>query len=231
MLLEDNYSENGLTPVTDGLICWLDGRDGSGTERKWKDRSGNENNCTLDIGMVFSNTNGWTGNSLLLNGGNSSYGVLYKMQYIAGNNWTFELKFNNEKSTTGLLSNMNSYRQAGFSVYHNNNKICFKIMNKQSEATVRFPFEFINDNTATITISENCEVKLYKNGVYLHTAQYDIANGNFPYNAGEWRLGTFGTSSYGMIGEIFSLRIYNRVLTEEEVRQNYEYEQSIKRGE
>lgn len=230
MLLEDDYSEKGLMPVMDGLVCWLDGRDGSGTERLWKDRSGNGNDCTLHKNMEFSNTNGWTGNSLLVDGKSCSYGELHTMKNMAGNNWTFELKFNNEKYNIGLLSNMNSYRKTGFSVFHYNN-IGFEIRNKQSESK-QFPFEFINNNTVTITISENGEVKLYKNGVYLFTAQYDmLSNGNFPYNAGGWCVGTYGNSSYGMRGEIFSLRIYNRVLKEKEVQQNYEYEQTIKRGE
>ena len=33
----NNYSENGLMPVMDGLVCWLDGRDYNG-ENTVKDR-------------------------------------------------------------------------------------------------------------------------------------------------------------------------------------------------
>ena len=34
-------------PVTDGLICWLDGRDGENGDNIWRDRSGNGNDGIL----------------------------------------------------------------------------------------------------------------------------------------------------------------------------------------
>lgn len=65
-LMMNNYSENGLIPVMDGLICWLDGRDGKGTDTIWKDRSKNGNDFELN-GFTFTGDNGWTGRNLKTN--------------------------------------------------------------------------------------------------------------------------------------------------------------------
>ena len=36
----NNYSENGMLPIMDGLICWLDARDLKEWDIIWKDRTG-----------------------------------------------------------------------------------------------------------------------------------------------------------------------------------------------
>lgn len=62
----NNQSENGLSPVRDGLICWLDGRDGKGRETIWRDKTENNNDFELR-GFTFSGDDGWTGSNLKVN--------------------------------------------------------------------------------------------------------------------------------------------------------------------
>ena len=54
-------------PITDGLMIWFDGRDGSCEEKTttWVDRSGNNYNATL-TGFGDFTTNEWTGYGLFL---------------------------------------------------------------------------------------------------------------------------------------------------------------------
>ena len=59
--------EKPLDIVKAGLICWLDARDGSGTQTEWVDRSGNSNNATL-TNFNFDENSGWTGKGLKLDG-------------------------------------------------------------------------------------------------------------------------------------------------------------------
>lgn len=218
----NNYSENGLVPVTDGLICWLDGRDGGRADTLWRDRSTHGNDAVLKK-FNFDNSNGWTGSSLLFNGKN--YCDIKNLNIIEGNNRTFEFEFHdNNSSTVGFLSNRTTYND-GFSFFLNGALyLDINYNNKQQRQNLTYFTGCI-----TTTINENGELKLYKDGVYLRTHNYNTFNSNFPYNTSAWRLGAFGNADGGIKGKVSFVRIYNRVLAEEEVQQNYLYEQSIER--
>ena len=53
-LLMNNYVSNGLMPVMDGLICWLDARDYDGTN-VLRDRSGNSNDFIINGAITLEN--------------------------------------------------------------------------------------------------------------------------------------------------------------------------------
>lgn len=223
-LLMNNYSENGLIPVTDGLICWLDGRDGSVADTLWRDRSTHGNDAVLKK-FNFDNSNGWTGSSLLFNGKN--YCDIKNLNMIEGNNKTFELELHdNLYQVVGFLSNRTRAND-GFSLLHYNRNFALDI-NYNNVIQRQQVFEF--SGVITVSIDESGEVKFYKNGVYLKTLKYNTFNSDFPYNTSAWRLGAFGNTDAGITGKVSFVRIYNRVLTEEEVQQNYLYEQSIERS-
>ncbi len=69
-----------------------------------------------------------------------------------------------------------------------------------------------NENTVSIVVNDN-KVKIYINGEFKEEVKQPIA---FP--EGNFKIGTYGN---GIIG-FKSLRIYNRQLTSEEVKTNYE---------
>lgn len=226
-LLMNNYSENGLMPVTDRLICWLDGRDGSETDSVWKDRSGNGNDFELK-GFTFLGEDGWTGTNLKVN---FSQYAIKKISFTE--EYTIEVDvfidgiINTEQTVFFYFGDGNTsgqWRECTFRKEDASSSNNFQVMHSQytrriNRASKRF----------TLTIMGNRDkIYLYVNNIKIYEQQVtNIISGltaNFLLGCGR-KLNQFCKARFN------SLKIYDKILTEEEVQQNYEYEQSIERGE
>lgn len=219
-LLMNNYSENGLSPVMDGLICWLDGRDGRNGDTVWKDRSGNGNNA-----IFINNKTIFNGGKLTLNGdnyadlpfGNNEDINKYSICAYVSKSTTYE--FNDmvvahdlNTGTRKYLSLQYPRPRIGYATTYyagnisiNINKLNYLVFNIGQQASL-----YINNELSTsVNIVENT---ISKSNLIIGAERRDI-------------------QSCWLKGNIASILIYNRALTEEEVQQNYLYEQSIKRGE
>lgn len=215
-------------PVTNGLICWLDGRDGSGTQTTWIDRSGNGNNATL-LNFTFDSTNGWI-NNFLRTGNMKGYiklcniptvfsiyifcefkGVAtaaYQRLVTIGIDSTFSNQIGIQVGTTEyngircfnqLLSNILTIEPS----YLSNLDICIRFDNSKSNANFT-------------SISKNVNYSNITSKVLTDPLTYNYLN---------YESGTY----YGRDVCYKSVLIYNRYLTEEEILQNYDYEKSIVR--
>lgn len=241
-LLMNNYSENGLMPVMDGLVCWLDGRDYDGTN-SIKDRVSKKiftcNNITNNKqafvyaksdSTIFAEFNASEAMydlfnsdftlcfedkiSRVISGSSlnypSSYPRLIHFNYFSGNS-PYQLSYNGETYTiSGSRMTLIGYNM-------NSNDI-FKSIN-------------INYNPS------KKQIVLVKKGnsisAYLDGKKYETVsdNKNTIINLERLTLGNTYLANRTYYGKIYSFMAYNRALTEEEIQQNYLYEQSIERGE
>ena len=74
------------------------------------------------------------------------------------------------------------------------------------------------DNVATDT---GWVAYLYVDGV-LQGSQTCGSSGNLTYSMSNRRFGRFGASNYALVGQLGPIQIYNRVLSGDEIIQNYE---------
>ena len=227
-LTNNNPTPKELGYVDDGLVCMYDGEYNSefGKSKKirtWYDLSRNNNNGTLR-NFNFNNISGWTGNSLIFDGKND----WVTMKYFSYDNMTIELvtKLLDEKKGS-LLTFMANFENGGIGMERNskgymlgNTNVAGSYIeavssdifekNKKYSLTTRYDGlnVFYRENDKNYSIAKSGVIKkpekstVFALGVNpLGTNNYDgSANNNF---------------------EIYSVRIYNRALTDEEIYKNY----------
>lgn len=221
-LLMNNYSENGLMPVMDGLICWLDGRDGKGRDTIWVDRSKNGNDFTLN-GFTFTADNGWTGRNLKTN--LHEYAI---SKISLPTEYTIEVDL--------FADGVEDKKQSTFFYFGDGNT-----SGRWRECIFRggwSAYEIVNANRSNYIPYEFRRYKLTfmgkSNKIYLYIDGpkiYEEINNNVISGlTANFYLGCSESIHRFSQARFNSVKIYNRVLTEEEMQQNYLYEQSIERG-
>ena len=217
-LLMDNYSNNGLMPVMDGLICWLDANDYDGTNIL-KDRSGNGNDFILN--GQFEYVDGF----LIFDSKKTNY----------ADNTTMELDWNST-SIQIRVSDVQNYDSYVFSIGGWNGfnvRYCY-----QPKSLTSNKYGGRNTPTNSVDLSKSDSIiyasyspdKMFLKCDGMEDIEIDtLNNGNKIFNG--IRIGCTAVAVTLLITMKFgSILIYNRVLSEEEIKQNYEYEKSIERG-
>lgn len=202
--------------VTDGLIMWLDGEknstDGAHASplTTWVDQSGNGWDWTNGSSSMAATVNA---KSLSFDGTND---YLYRSyQSVPSNVAMMEIVYKRTKGGCMLTGfgrskpgNINIHSTAGSITFHTGT-------GNSSDSNTGFQ----PGDTAGTTISVNSAG--YVNGVAVQTA----GNGNdwqYEYpSIGKYRGSSGNDSSYCFQGEIFCIRLYSRILTEEEILANY----------
>ncbi|MGL6131373.1 MAG: LamG-like jellyroll fold domain-containing protein, partial [Fusobacteriaceae bacterium] len=204
--------------VTRGLIEHFDFADGKGTEATLKSRV-SDNVLTVRY-FSFDKNSGWTGKGLKFDGVSD----FCELMPLEESDLTFCLEVHSDVDTTErAFISSGSIDYARFMIVENQisspGKLSFFKEGHNyvlSEKTKR--------KTSITFTKKNNEVKIYLDKdlkLSLEESNFDFSN---------FTLGKFmrtGKSFYR--GLFHSVKIYNRALTEEEVTQNYEYEQSIDR--
>lgn len=217
-LMMNNYSENGLMPVMDGLICWLDGRDGKTGDAVWKDRSGNGNDAVfVNNKTIFEN------GKLTLDGDNYAnlpFGLgedLNKHSFCV-----CASKNTNNTYNSMMLACENGYNQRKYIDF---DKFSPRI---GYGSTFKTSSKVLSQNELNVfTFNIGANANLYVNAELT----FSLGIQNNVKLASNFIIGTNNVEQkYNLIGNIASVLIYNRPLTEEEIQQNYLYEQSIERG-
>lgn len=229
--IKDNPSASELGYVSNGLMCLYDGEYNSefGKSKKtktWYDLSKNNNNATLK-NFVFNKTSGWTGNSLLLDGKND----WVSMQKIYNNNMTVEiaLKILNEKDGKKLYV-IDNYESGGMGIEKNTSGYMLGAVNVDGSYYTALSNNKINDNTKySLTLQYDGSNILYReNDIKYNT--YAEGRIKEPINSTRFALGVNASGeNYDNMEsseafnnfEVYSVRIYNRALTDEEISQNY----------
>ena len=215
------------TYVKNGLILHLDGINNTGSSHSntstiWKDLSGNNNDGTIkgaswiNNGLAFDGVNDWV--------------PIKELNYPE---FTAEVTFSVNKldgSENGIRIICN-HQTGGFDIEINNNNIaCFPYINGEYKS-MRDNSEIIINKKYNATITTNgVESKLYVNGTLISSISVKDGVIGYPLNNTVVTLGANpkGTSAEAQFfnGTIYSARMYNRVLTEQEIKNNYEIDKS-----
>jgi hypothetical protein len=215
--------------VTNGLVLALDAADrnsyvsGSAT---WTDLSGNGNNGNISSSVSYNSSNG---NNLGFNGTNSNIQIPYNAQ-LNGFSGSVSVWFNNAgtyatgNKITELIGNHasgGSFNGFGIAIASGSNcTVGAYIKNATTNYSISQTFTIINGiwNNATITYQTNNSLKLYNNGQFFSSLSLGtLSPGVYPTNIGV-ASDTFW-SPYS--GSVAIAQIYNRVLSDAEILQNY----------
>ncbi len=219
------------TYVKNGLILHLDGINNTGsghsnTSTIWKDLSGNNNNGTVtgatwgNTGLSFDGIDDWVPikelnyNQFTLEAVFEPKDVLnYEYQYII---------CNLEVGGYGIA--LNTGNKNLFGISYNTNIVDYELLLSQNDINLNVK------NTLTYT-NDGKEHKLYLNGNLINSKVDENRVLGFPNDNTIMALGTnpSGSTNVGLEsfnGTIYSARMYNRVLTEQEVKNNYEIDKS-----
>ena len=215
-------TEEESTPlITDGLICWLDGADLTNGDTVWNDRTNNQNNFQLYNTSSFS----YTGKGLK----NNSNGYATLSKAITFNEYTIEIKHRRHSwQTDSLLFNA---KRSGknydiiLGYTYNNIYQCYSNSNPSQYEISRDNVPLNEDITLTWVVGAS-ERKLYVDGVYYASTinssgheSVDIAS-----------IDLFKYNNVCCNATIYSIKIYNRALSEDEIQKNAEYEDTIDRS-
>ena len=212
----DEYVKSGLILHLDGLDNTKSGHNNS--TNVWEDLSGNNNNGTikgaswLNDGLYFDGVDDWVPIKEL-NYPEVSLEVVFKDNCIADNSHHY-MFCNIEQGGYGLGNN------------GNNGLVGQVCVNNEYQYLSIDNFDSTIKNTLTIT-SNGKESKLYLNGNLVKSIIVENGVINYPNNNTIMALGTNPEGSTNIQlesykGNIYSARMYNRVLTEQEVKNNYE---------
>ena len=201
--------------ITDGLILHYyainnTGDGHSNTATTWKDLSGNGNDGIVTGGI-------WEENYLKFISSNESNGVKTKNNFPIDFNNTFNIVFelSNVSNVEALLGERTTNTN-GMMIfnYSNSNKLSLDTIGSGTRINV---YDRLLANTRyDISVAfENTTVKTYVNGELGSTMSFKDGNINFPLT-----IFTAGNRS-NSLGNVYSVKVYNRALTQEEIENNY----------
>lgn len=228
--IEENPSVSELGYVSNGLMCLYDGEYNSkfGKSKKtntWYDLSQNNNSGTLN-NFKFNSNSGWTGNSLLFDGKTD----WVAMKYLYNSNMTVEIvsKLIDEKNGKKLYF-IDNYESGGMGVERNtegnmvasvNVNGTYKVIesNIKSASNIKYSMSLRYDGTSVRYRGNDTNFKLDASGKIKEPSKSTIfALGVNP----KGQSYTMESSEAFNNFEVYSVRIYNRALTDEEISQNY----------
>lgn len=199
-------NENNIMDyVSNGLVLLLDGvkntRNGHSTSSSiWEDLSGNNNDLTLENVVINSN-------NMYLNG-NDSKMYSEKALDVVSVEIVLELEEKNEYVYIASFGNnlkcmaWSPVKDKGFSLGHVNKGYLVENLYKKNSISVQYDPDLMYLNSERLTNNLASES-------WALPSSYPIA---FCF---------YGNNNYRMKGKIYSIRIYNRALTEEEIKHNY----------
>lgn len=211
--------------VTDGLIARYDGENNTGigydsTVTNWKDLSGNENNATI-LG-----TASWEDNKLIFDGIDDYIDTGMK-QSDFGQKITIEtvVEFQDTSNYRGLYGlHQTASTWSGITGQCNNGNVIFAIFSSNNTTTsVSVPSSiFLNKMThVTVTMEGGSGIKVYLNGSLIAEGEtQEYINPRDDYNFIIGKSHTLDDRYFK--GTMYNFTVYNKILTEEEIKINYE---------
>ena len=201
--------------ITDGLVLALDAGNtksypGSGTT--WTDLSGNGNNGTLINSPTYNNTNGGNFNF------DKTNDYVNCGQILNNSAYTKIAWFRPETSSQNIVSGSEgntAFWMAGtdhtlYSGHNNSWSIVSHRPNNPGNMLNQWWCGAVTFNTSTGWV-------MYLNGAQVSTSASTTA----PTGNGTIRIGAHGVAANLFDGDIPVVQIYNRVLTAEEIQQNF----------
>ena len=213
--------------VTDGLVVWYDGADNAGvgvhdgTTSTWTDLSGNNRDATLNAALGWV-ANGWTNNSSCYPVALGSAANTAVASTLNSNTYTIEFTARPTRTTT-RENYFGSYNTGGLSIEHNSSR--------KAVGQIRLYYNGKPDYDADVTqvageaavvalVSGPSSQKLYKNGQLMFTGTQTVAANKLLATATYYIGNDASRPNNAFRGTYHSFRVYNRLLTDEEVARN-----------
>lgn len=215
-LMMNNIESSVLSPVTSDLLCWLDDRDGYESSRV-HDRMG-LNDFLLE--------GDFSSNPYVLNNAHKFYSensfalsglFTISMTVTIGSIGTYGLLFAEERAKATQPSK--------FKISNRNNTKIGLYSATTGGVNEGVPIIFNTPIDITMTFN-NKLVSIYDSKVITQTTVNNQSLINYRVQLGSYGNGAGDISNF----KLHSLKVYNRVLSDAEILQNYNYEQSITRG-
>ena len=214
----DEYVKSGLILHLDGLDNTKSGHNNS--TNVWEDLSGNNNNGTIKGAS-------WLNDGLYFDGVDD-YVPIAELNYPE---FTVEATFKVSK----LVGNSDepkvicNHEEGGFDIAINDDCISSNLYINGAYRLIKYNRKITTNQKYNVTMTTNgSESKLYVNGVLVSNVSVENGAIKHPSNNTVVMLGTNpsgslpGSNLYFFNGAIYSVRMYNRVLTEQEVKNNHE---------
>ena len=207
--------------IKDGIVLYLDGIDntrmGHNQETTvWEDLSGNEYDYTLSNVSIEKD-------SMLFNGVSTSYAEnIQNVKEIFGKNYndvrTIEIVIKPIVYNRGVVLTSGNLSKKAFGLLNSTILTCCgnTISDYKPTLTITTP-ELLHNYT--LTFSEN-ETTGYQDGKKLSTSS-DRTN-YWTINSNVSHIGKRDTGNDSYNGKVMAIRVYNRILTDEEIQHNYE---------
>lgn len=202
--------------VEDGLILHYDAINNTGSGHSnnittWKDLSGNSNDAIITGGI-------WENNSLRFTNANELNGVKTINNFpieFSSNTFNIVFKLSDTTDVDPILGERTTNTD-GFMLfnYERNNNISMDTKGSNTRISLGKRLSSNVNYNMTVTFSENI-VNMYINGLLTSTGKFTKANINFPLT-----VFTAGTRT-NSLGNVYSVKIYNRCLSDSEILQNY----------
>jgi hypothetical protein len=221
--------------ITDGLVLYLDAANPKsypGTGTVWSDLSGNGNNGTLVNGPTFDSGNN---GRIVFDGVNDSVVIplSQSLQFLGTSSYTIEVWANQLVSQSGFPVLVGT--EDGIAVGRDG--INFSIW-KSGLTTINFIHDRFTSNTQRQSSYINIPDTSVIGNVFQFTGTYDGINMNTYYNGfinrpstestgsvtntiTPFTLARRGNSASYFNGRIYSVKVYNRALSQQEILQNY----------
>lgn len=228
----------GPNIVENGLVLYLDAantKSYTSGSTIWNDLSGNGNSGSLVNGPTFNSGNG---GNLVFDGVNDYVGwdsldsikwqnwnsitieVIFKLNsYLGGsNNRQYLFDYRDSGGVNGAIGcfyDSPSALTPGFKLFYNTVGTSFEepVITTFSLGTLIY-YQVVFDKTTSIN-----NIRHYINGSNIFNRSIII--NSTTTNTGRVWLGRFSGSGFQWNGNIFSYRIYNRILSDTEILQNY----------
>jgi hypothetical protein len=204
--------------VDDGLVLCLDAGDPksyAGSGATWNDRSGNEGDATLYNSPTFTTNNG---GSLNFDGGNN-WGKTSSTTILNSSAYTKIAWFRPQGITRNIISGGGSSQHAfwmgntNHTLYAGHNGSWY-IVSYRPNASGDMVDEWW---CGAVTFNSTTGWVLYMNGIQVDTNSSTTTNtGN-----GIIRIGAYNDADNLFNGDINIVQVYNRVLTADEILQNF----------
>ena len=203
---------------------YLDPNTYSGSGSTWTDSSINGYNTTL-VGLGSSQWAYEYGRYWTLNGATAQY--VDTNRNLAANEFTISIWFRTSSTGTGMLvSNVLPNNQYNYSLYYSNGKLWGSIYNASGQANVTtnaLPTMYNNNTWYLVTFTRQAgTMKLYVNTTEV-VSSAEFTTGNITTNQEVWigRATYQVDQGYQVVGDIGHVWIYDRVLSQAEIQQNY----------
>lgn len=205
----------------DGLLLWYDAINHGNDANVWADLSGNNRNGTL-TNVVFSNQTAY------FNGTDSGVylGDLLTDLYNGSNTVEILVSFDENNARDILMGNFAFAHNVNIE-RHVNNRGRFYFDNGGSDLYTVNDYYVMNTVYGTSQTFHKGEAisNLYKNGVNMQNYTSNLySTFSYPYT-NVWIGRDSRTGTTVLKGKIYAVRIYNRVLTEQEIKNNYTLDQ------